>query len=182
MPLRSKPVATGDVVHLYVGVDPGWSGGIAVIDGQGKLLQATPSPDNFQDFYEMVRQIRWLKKFTYTPIKTALEKVHSMPQQGAPSTFKFGQSYGAWQMVLAVMAVEHDDGWSREDVTPQAWQKAIKFPQKKRTPNDRKKDLLEFARNLYPKFDWPTTQKDRFAICDAILIATYLYRKDNGKL
>lgn len=101
----------------FVGVDPGSSGAIAIIDEFGayvadlKLKDQTP-----HDVWE------WLDTRTAesSKLSAAIERVHSMPKQGVSSSFKFGFSAGFLHGILVAAGIPFDE------VTPQKWQKELK--------------------------------------------------------
>ena len=74
---------------FYMGIDPGQSGGIAVISETGESW-AVKMPETERDTWVIFSM--WANQDG--SIQARLEKVHAMPKQGVSSTFKFGQSYG----------------------------------------------------------------------------------------
>jgi len=102
---------------LYIGIDPGQSGGIAVIRPAGPpQLEKMPATD--ADLLALLEAI--VQGRTWPPRAHAvLERVHSMPKQGHVGAFTFGRSYGALQMALAAAGIPFDL------VTPQKWQAAL---------------------------------------------------------
>src|SRR5216117_1363993 len=112
------------MVMFYIGIDPGRaSGGIAVIDLEGKLATTTPMPETEADVSA------FLEDYAQIPsvILAMIEKVHPMPaafvkdgemrRQGISSTFKFGQNYGFLRGVLTALKIPF------EDVPPVTWQR-----------------------------------------------------------
>jgi len=99
---------------LYFGIDPGQSGGLAVLDASGAVVDASKMPETERDLSAYVA------KFAPRIRTVAIEQVHSMPGQGVSSSFKFGMSYGGLRMAL----IAHDVRF--EAVTPQTWQKALR--------------------------------------------------------
>ena len=82
---------------MYIGIDPGKTGAVAILDDKGKYI-------NVLDFGQeelMPTLIGYapVVKFAY------LEKVHSMPGQGVVSTFSFGENFGWWQGVLGSLGI-----------------------------------------------------------------------------
>lgn len=86
---------------ITIGVDPGLSGAIALVDSYGVLvavhdmpvLNKDVSPQLLQHLFETeVYSGRTLDEDTYFPV--VIEDVHSMPKQGVASSFKFGRSKG----------------------------------------------------------------------------------------
>ena len=97
-----------------------------------------------------------------------------MPKQGVASSFTFGDGYGQLKMGLTAVGIPF------ELVTPQAWQKGLAIPPRKKseTRTKWKHRLREVAHRLYPNAEADINLKT----ADAILIATYCYRKHNGCL
>ncbi len=88
-------------MSITIGVDPGLSGAIALVDSYGLLvavhdmpvLAGNVSPQLLADvFVNEVHAGRQLDDTTYGPV--VIEDVHSMPKQGVASSFKFGRSKG----------------------------------------------------------------------------------------
>jgi hypothetical protein len=80
------------VTH-YLGIDPGLTGAVAIVDLKGDLI----------DVYDMpvvdrqVNAVELALTFDTFPADeqiVAIERVGSMPGQGVASTFRFGVSYG----------------------------------------------------------------------------------------
>ena len=94
-----------------------------------------------------------------------------MPKQGVSSSFKFGKGYGFLRGCLIAAGIPF------EEVTPQAWQKALEIPKKSKseTKAQFKNRLKALAQQWFP--DQLVTLKT----ADALLIATYCFRKHGGK-
>lgn len=135
---------------LFMGVDPGASGGIAIVDHEGRLVFVTKMPDTERDIYQAISND---VDYTY------IEKVHSFPGQGVSSTFKFGVSYGGLRMALIAAGLRF------ETVTPQRWQATLQC----RTAGN-KNITKRRAQELFPDM------KVTHAIADALLIAEYARR------
>ncbi len=183
---KPKPQATDGKV--YVGIDPGKEGGLVAILPTGEVI-GTPMPETELDTWN------WLL-LTNTSLLNRVEGLQIGPQvvaaiekvggfiQGNPAPgsamFNFGKSAGTLRMGLTALRAK----W--EEVTPQAWQKAMGFPVKKgEKPAARKERLRAFAQRLFPELAIWTTPKTvgkQRAICDALIIALYCKRKDEGKL
>lgn len=137
----------------FLGVDPGASGGIAVIwsGGDGS---AWNMPETEDDIVELLLELQ-----SANELFAVIEKVHSMPKQGVASSFAFGVSYGGLRMALAALKIR------REHVTPQKWQKELGCL----TKGDKNVSKRR-AQELFPKI------KVTHAIADALLIAEYARR------
>ena len=141
----------GDMEY-FLGIDPGISGGLAIVNSLGELSDAV----GFKNLTETDIN-DWMLAYPYS--LALLEKVHSMPKQGVKSTFTFGQSYGLLRGVLVA------NNLKREFVPPQVWQKALGCM----TKGDKNVTKAK-AQELFPN------RKITHAIADACLIAEYARR------
>jgi crossover junction endodeoxyribonuclease RuvC len=101
---------------IYLGIDPGASGGIAALS-DGHVMLAEKMPDNPHELASMLRGAGADDAGHHA--FAVLERVSAMPKQGVSSTFKFGTNYGMVQGVLAAVGIPY------ELVTPTVWQKAM---------------------------------------------------------
>jgi crossover junction endodeoxyribonuclease RuvC len=96
-----------------LGLDPGWSGGVALLDDFGAVAE-------YHGFATMTESeiIEVVTRMVSHSSVCYIEKVHSMPRQGVASSFKFGMIYGLLRGLIVgrVRMIE---------VTPQAWQKSL---------------------------------------------------------
>jgi hypothetical protein len=136
-------------MKTFMGIDPGQSGGIAIIFENGKA-EVTKMPETERDVFDIIHE------YTYLDLFCMLEKVHAMPGQGVTSMFKFGQGYGFIRGCLISLDIPFDD------VTPQKWQKHIGCL----TGGDKNVSKSK-AQQLYPYL------KITHATADALLIARY---------
>lgn len=137
---------------LYLGVDPGKSGAIAAIYGNG-VVDCMKLSETEHDV------ARWLEEYRFDSF-AMLEQVSAMPKQGVASTFKFGTSYGFLRGILAAFEIPF------ETVTPVKWQATMKC----RTGGD-KNITKAAAQRLYPSL------KITHANADAILLAEFCKRQ-----
>jgi crossover junction endodeoxyribonuclease RuvC len=140
---------------IYIGIDPGKSGGIASINGvtgHAATIKLTETPADVAD---------WLacEKSYPGPIVARIEKVSSSPQMGVTSAFTFGRSFGWLLGVLDVLRIPY------EFVTPQKWQKHMGCL----TGGDKNVSKAA-AQRLWPNL------KITHANADALLIAEYCRR------
>lgn len=149
---------------LFIGIDPGANGGIAMIaPNNGEPTgnsSAFKMPETEKDTYSLICNL------TYTEICrldvetfALIEKVHSMPKQGVASTFKFGMNYGLLRGILIALQIPFDE------VTPQKWQKAMGCL----THGDKNISKAK-AQQLFPQL------KITHATADALLIAEHCRR------
>lgn len=149
-----------------IGIDPGKSGGIAVLTSTGSVRYLSKMMDTDKDLLEL------LDKYRMDSI-VFLEKVHAGPKMGSSAAFKFGRGYGA--IVMAVLAV----GVRLEIITPQAWQKKLGLLVSGRGlgqgDSDKKNRNKAKAQEIFPE------AKITHATADALLIAEYGRQVLNGR-
>ncbi len=143
--------------ELICGIDPGQSGGIALLTRSGEIVGVWPMPETEAETVEI------LAEFAPRIAVVALEKVGVMPGQGIASSGKFMRSYGFLRGVLAALLLR------REDVRPQVWQQALGCLTKGKKAVSRQK-----AQQLFPKCPVRITDK----IADALLIAEHQRRQN----
>lgn len=95
---------------MIIGIDPGKSGAIALMDGF-KVVDVW----DISNQYEIIDALIDCKNCGAT--LAVVEKVHSMPRQGVSSTFNFGFSFGLLQGALMGLKIPY------LLITPQQWQK-----------------------------------------------------------
>jgi hypothetical protein len=141
---------------VYLGIDPGQSGGLARLCRH--TAEAYPMPSTLADLYSLLERLRGPG-----PTYAVLERVSSRPGQGVASTFKFGANYGACKMALFAAGIA-----SRE-VTPQTWQWAAGAPKRKKgEPQSRHKSRLKgLAKERFPAL------KVTLRTADALLLAEH---------
>lgn len=136
----------------YIGIDPGGSGGIGVIWGDGKAY-GHKMPETEKDVVDLLNDLSLDSCFAF------IESVHSMPGQGVSSSFKFGMSYGGLRMALVALGIPF------ETASPQRWQKELGCLTKGDKNVSKRK-----AQELFPEL------KITHATADSLLIAEYCRR------
>lgn len=150
---------------IYLGLDPGASGGIAAIDGYEHTVHAWCMPDSERGVWELVSELARMQGEK----RAVIEKVASRPGQGVVSMFTFGKNVGFLRACLHAAAIPF------EEVTPQTWQKALSCMNgTKAAKPQHKRALKAKAEQLFPSVD--VTLKN----CDALLLAEWLRRRENG--
>jgi len=145
----------------YVGVDPGASGGIVMLDDEIRVVECTKMPATERDVMMMFRFMR-----PEDPV-VMIEWIH-------PAIFGVGKSsmsklYGNYMSLrMAIIAAD----LRMECVKPRAWQQAMGVTKRSKTDTGTKwkNTLKAAAQELYPD------QRVTLATADALLIATHCYR------
>ena len=156
---------------IYIGIDPGKNGGIAIIRSIGintfepyqKIIVEPYSDDTM---ISLGYNIDKLSKEN-EQIKCVLEKVNAMPGPGVVSMFNFGQNYGFIQGVLKAYNIPF------ELVPPAKWKKEFSVTSDKNTS-------IEVAKRLFPQVNLKATErckKDHDGMAEALLLAEYCRRK-----
>lgn len=147
---------------VYLGIDPGVSGGLALIDDHRQVLAVHRMPRELGVLVEVLRTIHEQRAVSrpHGPIPVGIEKVGASPQMGVVSAFTFGRNVG--ELYGALLAI----GYVVYPVAPLRWQNALGC----RTGGD-KHITQARAQALFPGVR-PVTH----AIADALLIAEYTRR------
>lgn len=155
---------------IYIGIDPGKNGGIAVINDKfPKPVNITVykySDDDLIDVVDVCTKGSSIAVHRDEEIKCVLEKVNAMPGQGVVSMFNFGQNFGFIQGVLKAYEIPF------ELVSPQKWKKEFSVTSDKNTS-------IEVAKRLFPGVNLKVTdrcKKDHDGMAEALLMAEYARR------
>lgn len=85
-------------MSITIGVDPGLSGAIALVDSYGCLLSVHDMPVLAKEVSPQLLQVLCYDELGLDDEQSygtvVIEDVHSMPKQGVASSFKFGRSKG----------------------------------------------------------------------------------------
>jgi hypothetical protein len=157
---------------MWIGIDPGVSGGIAVI---GDEVCATQKLDATEGDIS-----GWLWHYhSICACRAIIERVGAFPAkgtadgkhagQGVVSAFRFGQSYG----FLRGLLIAH--GIPFEEVSPVVWQRSIGILKVSNEGATAKKNRHKAkAQQLFPNV------KCTHANSDALLLAEFLRRREGG--
>lgn len=156
---------------LYVGIDPGKGGGLALLTEGGLVFDVRKMPETERDLADILEG--WLdtgRSEGARPLKAMLERVNAGAwgagkggqKMGVSSAFSFGMGYGGLRMALTVLKIPFDL------VSPQTWQKSIGCL----TKGDKNVSKAK-AQQLFP-----SVKKVTHANADALLIAEYCRRSE----
>lgn len=149
-----------------LGIDPGASGAVALLDTQHNTLTVIDMPcvevrRGTRNVRHVSAQALSLIVEAVQPIDHAMvERVHSMPGQGVASTFAFGRAFGACEGVLAGAGVRYTD------VPPATWMRALRL-------TGGKDGARHMAMQLFPAEAARFTRKKDDGRADATLLAVY---------
>jgi crossover junction endodeoxyribonuclease RuvC len=150
-----------------IGVDPGLSGGIAILDNTNviELFNMPVMPDGKKNKRQLNSAL--LVKLIRDNIKNledtvmVVEQVNAMPGQGVTSMFNFGQTFGAIKGICAAL------GLPIFFVRPAKWKKHFELI------NSSKDSSRTKAIEMYPSISEQLSKKKDVNKSDAILIARY---------
>ena len=150
---------------IYIGVDPGKSGGYAVIGSDGSA-KAYPWDD--ERFVSHMKGATIMRDMEGHKLVACVEKVGAMPGQGVTSMFNFGKSAGYIEGVLAALGVSY------QLVMPKRWKAEFTLNGKDKAAS------VEVCRRLFPEVNLrptPRCRKDSDGMAEALLMAEYARRK-----
>jgi hypothetical protein len=165
---------------VYLAIDPGKGGGLAVLEGDRVVTTKMPADDA-----ELLHWVRSHKGVPGQPCKAALEKVGGYINRAeggltgrerhtGSAMFQFGLNVGLCRMALVSC------GLKPLEVRPQDWQAGLGLsPRDKATKETRtafKARLRAMASRLFPGL------RVTLLVADALLIAEYLRRLNEGGL
>lgn len=156
-----------------LGIDPGKSGGIAVVrianNEIPKIVKAMKMPTLIVNTKKIIDIISLNNQLKDISINIAvIEKAHAMPRQGVTSSFQFGRSYGAVESLCQMIT-------SRIDyVSPSVWKKAMGLSSSKQASLDLAK--LKFGDEKL----WDIKSND--GIAEAALICLFWIERFNKKI
>lgn len=144
---------------IYIGIDPGKSGAMAVIFEGMERTVLVPFDDR--------EYINILRDLNSQIAKACLEHVTAMPKQGVTSMFNFGQNFGYIKGLLEAFQIPY------ELVRPQKWKKEFSI-------TGDKNSSIEVCKRLFPGVSLLRTErckKDDNNIAEALLMAEYARRR-----
>lgn len=148
---------------IYIGIDPGADGGIAMITISDKET-VTAWPYSNEKLVEICFAIADISGEVRTT--TCLEKVGAMPGQGVTSMFNFGKNVGFIEGVLSANYIPY------QTVPPQKWKKEYSIS------SDKNKSV-EVCKKLFPNINLKRTdkcKKDHDGMAEALLMAEFARR------
>ena len=152
---------------IIIGIDPGLSGGIAVLDNN-KVLELFDMPvmaDGKKNKKQLNSAVlaKLIKESTLNTSESAVivEQVNAMPGQGVTSMFNFGQTFGAIKGICATLELPIFF------VRPSKWKKHFELI------NSSKDASRTKAIEMYPHLAEKLSKKKDVNKSDAILIARF---------
>jgi crossover junction endodeoxyribonuclease RuvC len=162
---------TGPAERLFIGIDPGLSGAVAILDQGGGLvlLDDLPTVASGSGKAKVGRRVdpaglsQLLAPFRDRAALAVLEAVAARPGQGVASVFSLGDTFGAVRAVLACM------GLSVALVSPTEWKRHYRLDGDKERSRARSIELFPDA-DLHRKADHNRAE--------ALLLALFARQRD----
>jgi hypothetical protein len=165
--------------RLWIGIDPGRSGGCVAIDDIMKVISYTRNDITRMDLWQWFNDLPIgprMRRYCFIEKVGGFMGDEDSSEDGkrnrasAHTMFTFGQSYGELLMCLVGHHIPY------EEITPRAWQKAVgvvRRAEEKRTAH--KARLKQKAQSLFP------SEKITLATSDAFLLAWYCRMMHGGR-
>ena len=155
-------------MQLIIGIDPGKSGGIAVIDADGHISVAK-MPATIGDIHSYLHQFR---PDSVSAVRAVIEKLGQLPRgkdgrpmQSSKSTKVLYRNYGHCEMALTSLGIPY------REATASKWQRWSGVYGKYASQTIKKNVHKDEAQRRFPGV------KMTHAIADALLIADYGLRE-----
>lgn len=147
---------------LFLGIDPGFTGAIAIVGGKEPFLADMPITTNVKGSREVDAEFLFTVLALYAPrIRAAVvEQVGSRPGEGGSSIFKFGFGAGVIRGVLGSLQIKPFY------VQPAVWKSLLGVSSDKETS-------LALARKLYPASTLQLARKKDHGRAEALLLAHF---------
>lgn len=140
-------------MQAVIGIDPGKTGGVALLDGDEVLLW--PMPPTTAELVLLLEELRPRASWA------VVERQQAWPGQGVVSTFRLGEQFGA---IIGVLAAQR---WHVADVPPATWKRALGLHRVDH-PKDRAREL---AMQLYPAAAERLRLRSAHGLAEALLLA-----------
>jgi crossover junction endodeoxyribonuclease RuvC len=155
----------------YIGIDPGLSGAVVVIDDDQYItFYDTPtftvkSGKKNKRHYNIVSMADIIT-YHSEGAQVVLEKVHAMPGQGVSSMFTMGEGLGIWKGIVTALKLP------LTMVPPQTWKKVMM----EGMGREKEASLIR-ALQLFPNYGHMLSRKKDVDRADALLMAEWLRRR-----
>ena len=153
---------------MYIGIDPGLSGAVAVLAADGALLAVHDTPTlllhgarGTKQEYDLPGMADLLRPYAGPGAHVVLEESQAMPGQGTRSMFTIGLGFGVWLGMLGALGLAHTR------IRPHVWKRSLGLS------GDKEQARLR-AMQLFPTAD--LRLKKHHGRAEALLLAYYCWR------
>lgn len=154
--------------NLFLGIDPGINGGLAIVGGDSVITSVMPATENELNVRELAS---FLMEHAPQIKHCVLEHVWSQPGTAAGASFKFGKVNGLIEAVLVMLNIPYTM------VIPRTWMKVMHEGTSKSLDTKARGFLV--CQRLFPDVNLiqPRCRKQHDGVSDALLMAEYCRRK-----
>ena len=146
---------------IWIGIDPGKSGGISWINEDCSEYQCYDTPENLEQMAELLIEL----KVDYNIIKATIEEIPVMAFVGKKQYGTLKENEGQWNGLVAALGIP------RYFVKPNKWQTNFFGVKMKGEARDTKKLSREHASRMFPNESFKKKRDDGRS--DSILLAKY---------
>ena len=139
----------------YIGIDPGKSGGVTVIDGDD--IKAYKCPQSTEDMSTLFSLL--VGSTSAYDTKVLMERVWARPNNAVRSAFAYGVNYGQWMGIVACHEIPLQTCLPMEWIKYYGCSKDLEYQERKRW-------LKEKAKSLYPNLNVTLMTSDSILIAD----------------
>lgn len=143
---------------MFIGIDPGVSGAMALLDTEDNTLKIVQFPTytianssgknrnhlDHSQLADILHNLTTSGRQAGRPIRVVIEQVNAMPGQGVVSTFTFGKAYGTLIGLVAGARLP------LTLVRPNEWKKEMRLTNDKDDSRRRASDILPDCAKLWP--------------------------------
>ncbi|MDR1048749.1 MAG: hypothetical protein LBL51_03250 [Synergistaceae bacterium] len=157
--------------RLFIGIDPGLSGAVAVVDEKLQILGLEDTPvvrAGGKTQYNVAEMAALIRRFVLMGddvgnVLAVLEAQQGLPGQGVTSTFHTGYGYGLWCGILGTMELPY------RTVRPSVWTRKVLAG----SPGEGKARSIAFTLKMFPAAELipPGCRKPRDGRADAACLA-----------
>lgn len=149
---------------IYVGIDPGQKGAIAIIGESSTVCSWT----KYMGWPTMFSKLKFIAESEEKLV--CIEKLWGMPIRGCQGNWSLGGNYETWKALLGILKIPFIEA------APATWQPKILNTSKKKSA-ETKPLSIAYVNKRYPELDLPSrTKKDideSSGVSDAICLALY---------
>ena len=150
---------------MHIGIDPGLTGAVAVLDHAGTLVALYDTPiltlttnRGSRAEYDLPGMAALLRPYTGTGLQVFIEEAQAMPGQGTRSMFQLGLGFGVWLGMLGALGLAHTR------IRPHVWKRTLGLT------SDKEQARLR-AMQLFPAAD--LRRKKDHGRAEALLLGYY---------
>ena len=152
----------------YIGVDPGMTGAIAIIDPNGHCFEVADCPTvDGEILYPTIADIFESYKIKNYSMFVGIEKAQSMPKQGVCSVGNYMRGYGVYLGIFASFKIPY------REIRPTEWKKSFGLLHQDKSASITK------ALQLFPYLSDRIYLKKHHGRAEAVLLAQFTFAYSN---